>query len=107
MALPVATSIGLASLVRPCNARHVAATRSPNRDAQHGPILLSPRGQMVTMPGAKLPGCDDHALICLFVPHYRSGTTSVTAATASDGSHVRRPPVSWRPLWRIGRRSIV
>jgi hypothetical protein len=32
MALPVATSIGLASLPRPCNARHVAAVQSPHRD---------------------------------------------------------------------------
>jgi hypothetical protein len=85
MAPPLATSNGLAFLARPCNARHVAAMLSPSRDARHRPALLSLRGQMVTMPGVKLPGWHDHAPICRFAPHYGGGiasgaTVSVRAA---------------------------
>jgi hypothetical protein len=46
------------------------------------------------MSGATLLGWHDHAPICLFAAHYGGGPVSVTAATASAGSHVRRPPVS-------------
>jgi hypothetical protein len=53
-------------------------------------VVLSLRGVM-TMPGVKLPGWDDLALICLFAPRYGGGPVNVTAASVTSVSGQTAP----------------